>query len=190
MADFNIFEHLGRQGGAFGGQSKQSAASDGTNEKSTVDSLVDGAGKTTYTAAKLLNLPVNVTEFGQHGLQKAFGGDTEGITGKMVMPGVLQNLGGGFLAKLLYDIFIKNREITDHTGGGGSASGGDFASGTGSGGGDFSGSNALQMPDFSDFATPTNSFDWSPVALASLGGLPRPPLPDMGPSVGADMGIA
>lgn len=185
MADFNIFDHISRAGL---GQQKSTPTNDGTNEKSTVDALLENSGKATDIGAKITGIPINITELGQHGLQKAIGGDTEGLTGKMIMPSFLPDAQGGFLARLLHDIFVKNREVTDHTGGtGGDATGG--GSDMMSGGGGFADFN-MQSANFGDFAAPSNSYDWSDISLASLGNLPRPALPDMGPGQGADIGIA
>jgi hypothetical protein len=195
MADFNIFDHLSRQGGGFGGSAAKTGPSDGTNEKDIVDGVVlSGVEKSPGTVAKLTGIPVNLNEFGQVGLQKAIGGDTEGLAGKMILQGgLLSDAPGGFLAKLLHDIFIKNREVTDHTGGvsgsdSGGGGGGDFSSGGGDFSGDFIGAQSSNM-NFGDFASASSSYDWSDVSWASLGSLPRPTLPDMGPS-GPDMGVA
>jgi hypothetical protein len=196
MADFNIFDHLGRQGGAFGGGSGQSkgAPSDGTNEKDTIDGLImGGMDKTPGTVAKLTGVPIDFSNALNTGVQRALGGDTEGFAGKMILQGgILQGPQGGFLARLLHDIFLKNRDITDHTqmhmqgsaatdGGGG----GDFSGG---GGGDFLGASSSNM-NFGDFVSQASSFDWSEISMASLGGLPRPTLPDMSSS-GPELGPA
>src|SRR5438105_3892759 len=90
---------IGAQNFARGvGQQKQAGGSDGTNEKSTVDALFDAPGKPLgYNLPSMMGVPLNLSEAGQHGLQKAFGGDTEGLTGKTIMPSLLHDIGGGFL---------------------------------------------------------------------------------------------
>ncbi len=169
MSD-NIFQQLNNMGF---GRGKQDAASDGTNEKSTMDAVFDNSGKQTYTVAKLTGVPLNLNNVGEVGLQKAMGGDSEGLAGKMIMPSLMPDAQGGFIAKLLHSIFIKNREITDHT----SGAGGD-ASGSGSGGGDFGGGG------FSDYNTanmggmvnPSNfpDYDFIPISRAELGSFSPP----------------
>lgn len=189
MSDFNINSHLNNMGF---GRGKQDNASDGTNEKSTIDALFDNAGKQTYTGAKLTGLPVNLTNVGEVGLQKTFGGDSEGITGKMIMPSIFPDMQGGFLAKLLHSIFVKNREITDLTAGvGGDASGSGSASGGDSGGSDFSGGG------FADYNTATlgavvnpasfPDYDFIPVSRADLGNF-SPPAVGTGQSMGIELG--
>ena len=194
MADFNIFDHLSRQGGGFGGGgASKGPASDGTNEKDTIEGLIIGStDKAPGTIAKLSGVMVDLNELGQSGLQKSIGGDTEGITGKMILQGgLLSDAPGGFLARLLHSIFIKNREITDHTGGVGgdmAGGGGDYSGGGGDYSGDFIGAQASNM-NLGEFASPSSSYDWSDVSWASLGALPRPALPDAGHS-GPDLGVA
>ncbi len=187
MSDFNIFDHISRAGL---GQQKSTPTNDGTNEKSTIDALAENSGKATDIGAKITGIPINVTELGQHGLQKAIGGDTEGLTGKMIMPSFMPDAQGGFLARLLYDIFVKNREVTDQTGGtGGDTTGGGGGGDMMSGSGGFSDFNT-QSANFGDFAAPSSSYDWSSVSWESLGALPRPALPDMGPGQSADLGVS
>lgn len=196
MSDFNILDHL-RQAGFGHGSSQKSQSSDKTNEEDTLNHLLDAAGHN--AAGQLEHLHLDLSKLGTTGLQAALGGDVEGIAGKTIMPSILPDTQGGFLARLLHSIFIKNREITDHTGGtGGSSGSGDYSGGGGGGGsgdygggggsgGDFS-NHAMHHPHFEEFINPTPSFDWSAISWASLGALPRPSTPDVGP--GADIGIA
>lgn len=198
MADFNIMDHLSRQGGGFSGQSSQTQSGDGiANEKEVPEILVEGAKKVPGTTAKLAEaipllgwllakfIPLNTGEV------SAFSSfETQGIAGKTINPGK-GGLTGGALYNAIFAPLIKNSAITDHTGGGGSGGGGgggggsDYASsggGGGSGGGDFSGGGFIEQTrmNFESMASASSSFDWSPMSWASLGGLPRPITPDSG----------
>ncbi len=190
MSD-NIFQQLNNMGF---GRGKQDNASDGTNEKSTIDAIFDNSGKQTYTAAKITGVPLNLNNVGEVGLQKAIGGESEGITGKMIMPSFLPDMQGGFLAKLLHSIFVKNREITDHTAGvggdasgsGGNSGGGDFASGGDFGGGGFADYNTASL---GSMVSPSNfpDYDFIPVSRADLGNF-SPPVVGTGQSMGLELG--
>ena len=174
MSD-SIFQQLNNMGF---GRGKQDNASDGTNEKSSIDLILDSsAGKQTYTVAKLTGAPINLSNVGEVGLQKAIGGESEGITGKMIMPSFLPDAQGGFFAKLLHSIFIKNREITDHTSGvtgesSSSGGGGDY-----SGGGDFGGGFAdYNTASLGGMVNPSSfpDYDFIPVSRADLGNFSPP----------------
>lgn len=155
----------------------------GEHVKASLDKAGEALGLTVPVAGKAISLIFS-------GNSAASGLESEGIAGKMIMPSFMPDAQGGFLARLLHSVFIKNREVTDHTAGvggsgdytGGSSGGGDYTGGDAFAGGSFSDSRA---PDFSQFASRSESFDWSPVSLASLGALPRPAVPDMGPASGA-----
>lgn len=211
MADFNIFDHLSRQGGGFGGGAAKAGPDDGTNEKDIVDGVImGGADKSPGNVAKLSGIPVNLNDLGTTGIQKALGGDTEGIAGKMIVQGgVLSDAPGGFLAKLLHSIFIKNREITDHTqgvggdggnfadggsGGGFSDGGGDFGGGSGNfaGGNGFSDNDFIAMGgNFGDFVSPSSfpDYPYTQVSAASLGEFSPPQVGDRGAAVSSGMDI-
>ena len=194
MADFNVFNHLNNMGF---GQGKQAQAQDPTNEKDTIQAIIDEAGKPLYTGAKLTGLHVNITDVGQVGINKQF--ESEGLTGKMIMQSIAPDAQGGFLAKLLHAIFIKNREITDHTGGtGGGGEGGAFGSGGGgaAGGGDFGGDMAggggfsdFNTMNFGSFVSPPDypSYSYSAISMADLGTF-SPPAVGTGQSMGLELG--
>lgn len=119
---------------------KSDGGGDGTNEKGILDFVVDAAAaKGPGLLTKLTGAP-DMTQLGQTSVTTGF--DSEGFTGK-TPPSLLTgaDLQGGFLARLLHAVFIKNREITDHTqyinasGEGGSGGGGDGGGGAASSGG-------------------------------------------------------
>lgn len=68
--------------------------------------LVEGANKAIgSTLPKLMGAPVNLAEFGKQGIQKAVGGDTEGIFNRMITN--FKGPQGGILANLIAKIFDK-----------------------------------------------------------------------------------
>ncbi|MGE0754639.1 MAG: hypothetical protein AB7L92_05715, partial [Alphaproteobacteria bacterium] len=184
MSDFNIFSHLNTMG--FGRGGPQAGPSDPANEKESAQIVVDAAGeKAASVATKMLGVP-NLSQLGQVGINKQF--ESEGIAGKSILPtSILPDARGGFLVNLFHTIFIKNREITDHTryineGGtaadSGSSGGGDGGGGGGGdvftgGGSSFSDYNTMDMGGIvspSDFPT----YSMSSVAMADLGNFAPP----------------
>ena len=182
----------------------QGKGDDSTNSDDVLQAVIKGSGKATYTMAKIVDLPINLSGLGETSITAQI--DSEGISGKSI-PSMISSLGpqGGFLAKLLSDIFIKNREVTDQTGGvggnphsgeGGSGGGDGGGGGGGGGGGDYGGGNASsggishfdgggEMVSVTVSALPTGSsrFDWSEAV--------QPPngfVPSATPGVGANMG--
>jgi hypothetical protein len=187
----DIFNQLNNMGF---GRGKQDNASDGTNEKNIVDALVvDPSGKTLYSGAKLAGVPVNLSNVFEVGLQKAVGGDSEGITGKMIMPSFDSH--GGFFAKLFHAVFVKNREITDHTagvGGDASGSGSDGGGSSSSGGGDFGDGGSFSdysSASLGSFVSPSSfpDYDFIPISAADLGNF-SPPVVGTGQSAGMELG--
>ena len=94
---------------------------------------------------------------------------------------------GGALAGIVFGEVFKasNAPRADAPSGGdaggwGGGSGGDYASSGGGGG----------FADYSAIASPSHSFDWSPVPMAMLGELTPPPINIRAPSVGMDVGLA
>ena len=196
MADFNIFDHISRAGL---GQKTEQPTGDGiANEKESPEIVVEGINKVPGTVAKLMEgipiigpllaalMPLNA---GQISAVSAL--ETQGIAGKAINPGK-GGLTGGTLYNSLFAPLIKNSAITDQTGGTGGGGGGDTgAMAGGGGGGDFSGGGGGFIDSHSHFegmASASQSYDWSNISWASLGGLPRPALPDM--SSGPDLGVA
>lgn len=175
---------------------------DAVNSEDTLQALVKSSGKATYTMARIIDLPINLSGLGETSITQPL--DSEGIAGK-TLPGIIGHMSsqGGFLAKLLHDIFIKNRDITDHTAGinsDGSGStgggGGDFAGG---GGGDnftsggishFDGGHGGEMVNVTVSALPTGAdrFEWSEASMPANGFVPAS-TPNMGVSAGAGMDI-
>ncbi|MDE3060225.1 MAG: hypothetical protein KGJ06_04375 [Pseudomonadota bacterium] len=168
--------------------SQGSGGESSVNAKTTVEGAIDEGAPKAMGAVTKMAIAANLSEFGQVSLTKPV--DTEGVQGKNI-PSMFESLNtkGGVLAKFLHDIFVKNRDVTDHTGmhfGSGSGAG---DGGSSSGGGDYSDYAPASIASaFNQMASDIGGpFEWSPVAMASLGGLPRPALPDMGESVGMGM---
>ena len=91
---------------------------------------------------------------------------------------------GGMLANLVFGEVFKasNAPKSDP------ASSGDAGS-WGGGGGDYASSGGGSFADYSAIATPSQSFDWSPIPMAMLGELSPPPINIRSPSVGMDVGL-
>lgn len=143
--------------------------------KASVDKGVDGLSLSVPIIGKMISIIFS-------GNSAVAGLENEGIAGKMIIPSVLPEAQGGLLARILSQLG-KNKQITDQTGGaggeGGGGGGGGFAGGGGGGdfaGGGFSDYSFQSFGDagFSQLASRSESFDWSPVAWASLGGLSSP----------------
>lgn len=183
MSD-NIFQQLNNM--RFG-QGKQDPAADSTNEKTTFDALFDQSGNHLYTAAKIGVAPIKLNNVFEVGLTKQL--DSEGIAGKNIIS-LLQDAHGGFWAKLLHAIFIKNREITDHTAGVGGEGSGDAGNWGGGGSADSGGSFAdYNTADFGSFVSQPDfpSFDYIPIAAADLGSF-SPPSFGVGQNMGMELG--
>ena len=176
------------------------AADDSVNNKDALQAIFEASDKTaTYYLAKIGGLPVNLSGVGSTSALAQF--ESEGLSGKM-LPSMFQNLGtqGGFLAKLMHDIFVKNREITDHTtgvGGDASGSGGSGGGGDGGGGGGdwgsggsishFDGGGADYVPvTVSALPTGGDRFDWGE-AIQPIGGFTPSYTPSQGVSSSAGM---
>jgi len=171
---------IGAQNFARGiGGGPRSASKDKTNEETSLDNAAEAVAHQGVNVAELAGL--DLQELGSAGIQRALGGDVEGFGSKMIMPSVLPDSQGGFIARLLHAIFIKNRDITDHTqgvgtdgiaGGEGFASGGiDAASG---GGNDFFDSSGFSSAasNFSSFIS--DFMDFGSGNFSALGGLSSP----------------
>jgi hypothetical protein len=183
--DINVLQQMGFGRGP--GDAKDQG--DGTNEKDIVQGLViGGTDKASGTITKFFG--ANFSQFGQVSLTQPF--DSEGFGGKTI-PGLFDkmNMQGGFLVKLLHDIFIKNREITDHTAGVGSAD----ASGSGGGGFDSGGAHHFAayaassgLEEMFIAAGGGNHFVHADISPAMLGTLTPSFTPDMGRD--RDLGMA
>jgi hypothetical protein len=174
MADFDINSHLQQMG--FGRGGGKSAGKDGTNEDTIIDPVIEGAAKNVTGLTHLAGLDLN--EFGKTGIQSGL--ESEGIAGKMITPSALPDIQGGFIARLLHAVFLKNRDITDHTQG---VSGGANIEG-GSGGEGFSGG-----ADFSSLVGNAGSmgdFDWAPASRGDLGNYSPPNVGDAGGAIVID----
>ena len=172
---------------------------DSTNSEDTLQAAFKSSGKAVYNMAKLVAVPINLSGLGETSITQPL--DSEGMSGKSI-PSMISSIGsnGGMLAKLLTDIFIKNRDISDHTGGVGGNPHGDGGGGGGGGGGadtggggsssggsmsHFDGGGGGEMVAVSVSALPTGGsrFDWGEAA--------QPPggfVPSATPSMGAGMG--
>jgi hypothetical protein len=193
MADFNIMDHLSRQGGGFsgGGGQAQAPAGDGiANEKETPEILLEAAKKTPGTVAKLVEaIPILgpllsaiiPTNAGEVSALSSF--ETQGIAGKMINP-TKGGPQGGALYNAIFAPLIKNSTISDQTGGTGGGGGGEAGASAG-GGSNFSDFSQMSLGDIGGGA----SYEWTNVPMASLGDLPRPILPDSGRG-GPEMGVA
>jgi len=169
MSDFDINSHLQNIG--FGRGGGKSASKDKANEETSLDNMAEAVAHQGVNVAELAGL--DLQELGSAGIQRALGGDVEGFGGKMIMPSALPDSQGGFIARLLHAIFIKNRDITDHTQG--VSSDGNIEGGPIDGG--FSGG------DFSALAGVPGSygdFDWSPASRGDLGTFSPPNVGDAG----------
>lgn len=141
----------------------------GEHAKASVDKAGEAAGLTIPVVGKAISLLFS-------GNSATAGLESEGLSGKMIMPSVLPDAQGGFLARLLA-ILGKGRDITDLTAGtGGDAGGGGAFSdgGMASGGGDFS-----DLPNFSDAsaqfsANASDMLDFGSGNFSALGGLSSP----------------
>ena len=183
----------------------QGKGDDSTNTDDTLQAAFKSSGKAVYNMAKLVDLPINLSGLGETSVTQPL--DSEGMSGKSI-PSMIGSIGsqGGFLAKLLTDIFIKNRDITDHTGGVGGTPHGDGGGGSsgGGGGGDTGGGGASSSGGMSHFdgggggemvavtvsALPTGGarFDWGEAVQPPNGFVPSA-TPAMGAGAGAGMDV-
>lgn len=136
---------------------KISSPDEDNSQKDIIEAITSAAGKHFLTIAKMGGgvLP-NVAAFGKTSVIDQPLGKSESWVDKPIN----QQTGprGGLLAAIM-NIFAKNREITDHTGGvggnvheGSSGEGGGSAnSGGGGGGGDFGGGAGAGTADFQSF---------------------------------------
>ncbi|MDX2112142.1 MAG: hypothetical protein SFW63_00165 [Alphaproteobacteria bacterium] len=68
-------------------------------------------------ATKLFGVP-DLQKFGEVGIQQSFGGDTQGISNKMLNEAAASlSMKGGFLAKVFDELKSLGMQIIDHTGG-------------------------------------------------------------------------
>lgn len=158
------------------------------NEDEVFAVVTEGMNKLDGTVAKLAQMIPLIGQFLSSiipiglGKNSALSGlSSEGFAGKTINPGK-GGTSGGVLANTLAPIIAKGGKITPI---------GDPTSGSASGGGESGGGGgAMAQGGFGDMAAPTNQFEWSQMAMASLGALPRPITPEMGEMRGRDEGMS
>lgn len=169
------------------GQQKQAGGDDGTNSEDMLQSLAKAGGeKVASTAAKLgATFGVNLSSVGSVSVTQPI--DSEGLSGKTI-PSLMSSVStnGGFLVKLLHDVFVKNREVTDHTTGVG---GGEQIAAASGGSGFEGGSSFASGGDFSSMVSPASFPDYpmSSMSMASLGTFSSP---SVGTGQPMDVGMA
>ena len=182
----------GSGGGGGGGGAAQ--AKDPTNEQlGTHDTK-----RMVYNVTGVLTgeaLPFNIaTALENGGMQQGL--ETEGIAGKTIASlADSMNSRGGVLAKIAHDIFLKNREITDHTqgvggnvqgeGGGAAAAGGSDGAPIAAPSGGSDGGDHIQIGPVMASVAGTMANE----SMANLGELRPLPTPNLGQSRGAGMDV-